>query len=331
MYAPCAANSAPFVRECNGMKRIIRVRVPATTANIGPGFYCFGAALALYCRVDATVEIAKKFDLSIAVSGEGAGMIPRDTRNIVWKAMEAVFHAFRVPANKIPALALSIHNDIPIASGLGSSAAARVAGCVLAYRILKKPLDTGKINQIASALEGHPDNVVPALVGGWCVSVTNGATIEHIKLPVPHLKTIVCTPDFSLNTERARRALPKKVLLRDAVFNLSRSAMMIAALAQKQYQMLSCAMKDRLHQPYRQKLIPGMESVLNAARMSGAVGAALSGAGPSLIALASTKNASRVARAMQTTWKRHMIVAQSRVLSFDTTGTSVQEHIRKGL
>lgn len=292
----------------------IRIRIPATTANLGPGFDTLGAALRLYNEVQVTDGPSR----DIEVVGEGAGTLPTGKSNIVWQAMAMVL------GKKYPfgSLRVRLVNRIPLSSGLGSSAAARLGGLLAAYTVAAKKYSPADVLSIGVRLEGHPDNIVPALAGGVCAAVDGGA-ISYVRIAPPALKAVVCHPAFELPTEKARGVLPRQVPIADAVYNISRTALFVASLAARRYDCLAAAMDDRLHQPYRKKLIPGMGAVCAAARAAGAYGAVLSGAGPSLIALAEPACAPAVGASMQRAWRKLSITSRVFILDFDKHGARI--------
>jgi homoserine kinase len=309
------------------MIKRIRVTVPATTANLGPGFDVLGAALTLYNKLEVVYDpraAAGPACPEIVIEGEGRDALPCDRSNIVWRSMERVFAA----AKRRPAVKqLRLVNNIPLAAGLGSSAAARLSGILAANALCGNRLSTDDMLEIGVRLEGHPDNIVPALVGGLCISFARSLRdhkIRYVKLSPPRLKAVICTPGFELATARARMVLPGTVPLGVAVYNSSRLALLMAALQGGRYELLSMAMEDRLHQPSRARLIPGMEAIFEAARTAGAFGAALSGAGPSLIALCAADRASAVGGQMQQAWQRLHIDSRYFVLGFDARGATVR-------
>jgi homoserine kinase len=259
----------------------VTISVPATSANLGPGFDCLGIALNLRHRVTFTVQ--QEPGLKITAEGEDAHLISRNEDNLVYLAMKLVYHQLGIEP---PGLHIHQQNEIPIASGLGSSSTAILAGLHGANELAGSPLTAEQVLQMATDFEGHPDNVAPASYGGLVLGVqtTDGLIVEQI--PVPAMTVLVTLPDFQLLTEAARSVLPKQVSLVDAIFNSSRVGLLIRALETSDYDLLSAAMEDRLHQPYRMPIIPGMTEAMSAVIEAGAAGAALSGAGPSLIALA---------------------------------------------
>src|SRR3970040_432815 len=270
----------------------IDVRVPATSANLGPGFDVLGLALGLYNEI--AYEEADR--VSVTVEGEGAGRLDTGAGNVVARAALMAHEAAGRPLRAAP-----IHcvNQIPTARGLGSSAAAWVGGLVAANATLGSPLDRDAVLALAWRAEGHPDNVAAALLGGLTVSCVSGERVAAVSLPVPaDLGWVVLVPGIESATREARAPLPNPVTGADAVFSLQRMGLLLAALASGRVDVLGVAMEDRLHQPQRQALFPWMEAVRRAALDAGALGCVLSGAGPSLLA-AVRRGAPPVARAME--------------------------------
>ncbi|MBO8137209.1 MAG: homoserine kinase [Desulfotomaculum sp.] len=300
---------------------MIRVYVPATTANLGPGFDCLGMALNLHNVVEM-----EKLDagLHIEVQGDGSADIPRDESNIVYQAALKVFET----VNFFPAgLRIKLTNQIPVCRGLGSSAAAIVGGIVAANLLSGSKLSKDKMLDLAVQMEGHPDNVAPALFGGITVSAAAEGEVHYICIAPPAgLKTVVAVPDFKLSTKLAREVLPNQVPLQDAVFNVGRAALLAAALCKGDLDKLCCAMEDRLHQNYRASLVPGMKKVLAAARLAGAKGVVLSGAGPTLIAFADD-NFELIAKVMRDTFKESGIIAQVMLLEPTPVGARAMERM----
>lgn len=253
------------------------VRVPASSANIGPGFDALGLALGVYleCRFRCAAR------LSIAISGRDSACIPADERNLIWQTAVAVAEKQRMTLAPIE---LHIHNDIPIGKGLGSSAAALTAGVVIADELLGlgwKPL---RILDEAARLEGHPDNVAACTLGSIVASaIDSGGVARAVRLELPARFNIgVVVPDFDLPTSKARSVLPSCYSREDAIFNVQRAALLIAALATGTISAFPAALEDRLHQPYRVALVPGLDEILRL-RAPGLLGCALSGAGPSIL------------------------------------------------
>ncbi len=305
------------------MKKI-KVRVPATTANLGPGFDIFGASLSMHNEVE--IWQAKNSSGKFIVTGEGKTVLPRNEKNILWKAMDAVFGLLEVKDKyKLSDFNIKLKNHIPLSSGLGSSSAARAAGIIAANAICGNKMSLGEMVDLGVKLESHPDNIVPAFYGGVCISVEGpGEEFSVEQLPVPkQLKAVVCTPGFELATERSRNILPQKYDVKDVVFNASRVALLTKAFCLNDFSDLSRAMQDRMHQPYRAKLIPVMDEIIESAKKAGAYGACLSGSGPSMIAFCSSKKAKEVLAVMTKIWKRETVPVKQFILDFDSSGARI--------
>ncbi|MEX2161228.1 MAG: homoserine kinase [Anaerolineales bacterium] len=257
---------------------MITVRAPASTANLGPAFDCLGLALDLWNETQIEVGGGK---LLVEIEGEGADLIPRDETNLVVRA----FHQLYAQFGKKPPSGLRIFckQRIPLNGGLGSSAAAVATGLLAANALLDSPLNTEKLLQIGSAMEGHADNIAATFFGGLVLVSESKGLFHTQKLEYVPLHAVVIVPEQSLTTRDSRQVVPTQVSLADAVFNIGRSLQVADALRSGDIPALSAAMQDRLHQPYRLPLIPGAAEAILAAQQAGAA-AALSGAGPSLIA-----------------------------------------------
>lgn len=307
------------------MKRVF-VRVPATSANLGPGFDTLGVALGLYndIRMQASGPWSRrraKLALEVVVTGEGAETLPRDARNLVIKSAFRVFaNARRWPRT----LQVSLYNRIPLSRGLGSSAAAVAGGLSAANALVGSPLSSQALLNLAAGMEGHPDNVAPALFGGFCVSAMTHGGVQFLRWPMPSgLTAVVCSPETMLKTRKARDVLPARVPFSAAVHTSSRVAMLMGAILQRRWDLLALAMDDVLHQPARAKLVPGLAGVIAAAHSAGAYGAALSGAGSSVIALCPPRSAARVGRAMNAVFVRRGVDCRVRELPFDNKGVRI--------
>ena len=253
------------------------VRVPASSANLGPGFDAVGVALGIY--LECRFRQAER--LSIQVSGRDADAISAGPDNLIWQTALAVAENARMPISPIE---LQIDNQIPLGKGLGSSAAALTAGVVIADRLLGlgwKPL---RILDEAARLEGHPDNVAACVLGSIVASaIDEGGVARAVRVALPpRFGLAIVVPDFILPTSKAREVLPTCYSREDAIFNVQRSALLIAALATGATTAFPAAIEDRLHQPYRLALVPGLEEILKL-RAPGLLGCALSGAGPSIL------------------------------------------------
>ncbi len=304
-------------------KNKVTVKVPGTSANCGPGFDCLGLAATIYNELEMTLLEDER--LIIESSGDGAETIPTDDKNIVWKSARMVLERSD-NAEKFKGAIIRMENHIPMSRGLGSSAAAIVAGLTAANAIVGTPFNRNEILKFATEIEGHPDNVAPAIFGGFTVSTVDKGVVQTFSFtPKIKLKLVVAVPDFPLSTRVARQVLPKSVPLKDAVFNVGRAAMLVAALIEGKERFLSTAFDDALHQPYRTKLVPGMQEVFSAAKKSGALGVALSGAGPCLIAFsaANKRIENNIAVEMVQTFKKHDVQANALILDPDTRGAVV--------
>lgn len=253
------------------------VRVPASSANLGPGFDSLGLALGVYL----TCRFRRSEALSICVSGRDAGRISACADNLIWQTALAVAESHCL---RMPAINLQILNDIPIGKGMGSSAAALTAGVVIADRLLGlnwKPL---RILDEAARLEGHPDNVAACILGSIVASaIDSGGVARAVRLDLPRRFGIgIVVPDFELPTAKSRGVLPVCYSKEDAVFNVQRAALLVAALATGSTAAFPTALEDRFHQQYRLPLVPGLEEILKL-RAPGLLGCALSGAGPSIL------------------------------------------------
>jgi homoserine kinase len=298
------------------------VTVPGTTANIGPGFDCLGAALTLYNRFHFTALAQAPGSLTIQVRGEEAGRVSTDASNLAYQAFAYYYKQQGWP---VPAVDIAIDLAVPLARGLGSSSTAIVGGLLGANALAKQALDLPALTAMAIAMEGHPDNVVPALLGGCQLAVTqaDGAVTLCPIAWHPDLTPIVAIPDFELSTAAARQVLPATYSRADAIFNTAHLGLLLRGLESGNGDWLQVAMGDRIHQPYRQTLIPGYEAVAQAAQAAGAYGLVISGAGPTLLALAPTAMASQVCAAMATAWRQTGQSAQAQVLSLATQGANV--------
>ena len=258
----------------------IKVSVPATSANIGSGFDALGLAVTLYNTV--TFEESEVLDIS---SADGT-RIPRGESNLVYRSAKGLFEKV---GKQIPPLKITQTNPIPMARGLGSSSACIIAGLLGANRMLGDVLNT-----LATSIEGHPDNVAPALLGGLTSSVFEDGKVYSVKRNVDEtLCFAAIVPDYKLLTEAARAALPKEVSHKDAVYNLSRAALVPAAFCEGRHDLLAIATEDKLHQPYRMPLMPGSKEVFDMARLCGAKAVYVSGAGSTVMAVAEKAEAEK--------------------------------------
>ena len=261
---------------------MIKIKIPATSANLGAGYDSLGLALDFYNQVN--MEESDSIDIT---SLDGVS-IPKDKTNLVYKSASDLF---KVCGKNLKGLKLEQTNNIPMARGLGSSSACIVAGLVGANTLLNNPLSTDDLVDIASQIEGHPDNTAPALLGGIVTAVFDGKKVHWVKQEVyTKLKFVAIIPDFELKTDKARACIPKEISHKDAVYNLSRAALFSASLLTGKFENLRTAVHDRLHQPYRMKLIPHCREVFDIAYNHGAYGVYISGAGPAVMAIVDDNN-----------------------------------------
>jgi len=261
---------------------MIRVRVPATSANMGPGFDTLGIALKLY----------NDFEFRETEDGLKFNGMPKEfcnEKNIIYQAMK---HCFDKAGYKIKGLEISeIKQDVPVSRGLGSSSTCIVGGLVGANEILGKKFSENELLEMAVEIEGHPDNVAPALLGGMVVAIVDENKTFYDKIDVKNgIKFVSIIPNFRLSTKKARSVLPKEISLKDGVYNVSRAALMVACFSSGKYELLKHACKDAFHQNYRSKLIPGFEEVYNKSYELGALGCYLSGAGPTIMVIIDEKD-----------------------------------------
>jgi homoserine kinase len=253
---------------------MIKIRVPATSANLGPGFDCLGLALNVWNEV--SIESANK--IIYHAKGEGAEKLNKGTKNLLTKAFTYVHE---ICGKELKGFDIQVQNEIPMSSGLGSSAAAIVAGLFGANELLNRPLSENELLLVATDMEGHPDNVAPALLGGLVVTVTSDDEIVTRRYEIPDWSIVIVKPDVEWPTKVARAVLPKSVSRADAVYNIGRTTLVVEALRTGDLDLLQSVMDDRLHQSYRLKHISGGMAAHKTAKQFGA--AALSGAGPSII------------------------------------------------
>lgn len=284
---------------------MITCRVPATSANLGPGFDCLGVALGLHNTFTLEAAQADRYP-TLADGGE----------NLAWQALDRLFQHVGIAR---PPLALTQEVAIPLARGLGSSASAIVAGLVLGNAWLGQPLDKQALVALATEMEGHPDNVAPALLGGCVLSA--GAAPLTVSLPWPaDWRLVLAIPDFPLSTAAARAVLPAAVSLPDASFTGARAALLVAALHQGRSDWLGEALQDKLHQPYRRELVRGYDDVEAAALQAGAWGLTLSGAGPTLAAWTGRERAAQIGEAMAQAWRASGVYAEIVIADIDAVG-----------
>lgn len=271
----------------------MKIRVPATTANLGPGFDCLGMALDLWNEIDITLA---GVGIHIEIHGEGQRQLPRDESNLIYKAMD---HVLGKQGVSLPeGLQIRCRNQIPISSGLGSSATAILAGVIGASKLFDLKLSEEEILITAGEIEEHFDNLSAAMFGGLVLTYPTKQGVRWKNFEITEIPIVICIPAIEISTPEARKVLPKNYELSDVVFNISHSNLLLSSLINQDFVLLAEAMRDKIHQPFRMQNIPGGSDALEKAIQEGAYGAALSGAGPGIIAICGENQAS-VGAAMQ--------------------------------
>ncbi|MEP7135058.1 MAG: homoserine kinase [Chloroflexota bacterium] len=295
----------------------ILIKVPATSANLGPGFDALGLALDLWNETTVTLAI----EFSMRIKGEGADVLSTDKNNLIIRAAQKLAE---YAGCSLPPFHADCTNAIPLSSGLGSSAAATLTGLLAGNALTGNPLLKEEILSLACEMEGHPDNVAPALMGGLVVSTMDNDKVIARQIPVETAMSItIALPDFHLPTKEARAALPAQVSMKDAVHNISRAVLVTEAFRNGDMDLLGKSMTDTLHQPYRLPLIPGAQSAMDAAKEAGAAAVALSGAGPSLIAFASKAEAG-IGESMKRAFEAAGLQARIFNLGVSSRGAEIQ-------
>jgi homoserine kinase len=295
----------------------VSIEVPGTTANLGAGFDCIGAALTIYNRFQFTLTQETK----ITVAGMEADRVGTGKDNLAYRSFLKLYQYLQQTP---PEVALHIDLGVPLARGLGSSATAIVAGLLGANRLAGEPLSLAEVMDLGIEIEGHPDNVVPAFIGNCQLSAGSDGKWTICEIPWhSEIIPIVAIPNFELSTEEARSVLPKEISRSDAIFNIARMGLLLRGLAENRPDWLRVSLDDRLHQPYRQSLIKGYQNVRNGAIAAGAYGMVISGAGPTLLALTDVRHQDAVVRAMGDAWQEEGITAEVRRLNLDDRGARI--------
>jgi len=308
----------------------VSVKVPATTANLGSGFDCLGMALPIYNVVTIEETVLPGSGIEINMMSENNSddefaieHIPTDENNIVFKAVEMLYNSIgQVPSE----LKITIKSQIPIAKGLGSSASVVVGGLMAANELLGHPADEPALLSIAAEVEGHPDNVTPAIIGGLVLtSQEDDGSIIYRKLQWPsEWNLTVCIPDYELATEISRSVLPKEVPLKDAAFNTKRIAMFMEAIHTKDAELMKYALQDKLHQPYRTKLVPGLVEIMASLKHEeNVLGCVLSGAGPAILVISQKNNLDRIKSIVHDTWADLNVKTDIRTLKVEEMGAHI--------
>ncbi len=291
----------------------VSVKVPATTANLGAGYDLIGMALSLHNHFH--FQAADSLSLSLKGPRAEECQFGLSEDSLIYRAFASVYQTCQLP---VPKFSLEQEVYVPPARGLGSSSTAIVAGLLAANHSLDQALDLEQILKLATELEGHPDNVAPALLGGCILNIPESG--HCVEIPVPEsLHWGVCIPAFELETRRAREVLPQNVSLADAVNNMSYLGALISGFYRDDPTLIAQGLNDRLHQPYRQQLVPGMQAVMQAAKKAGALGCVLSGAGPSLLVV-SQLPLNEIENAMLASWQALDIKAEFQTCLIDHQG-----------
>lgn len=299
--------------------RKVTVRVPATSANCGPGFDCLGLACTLYNTF--TYEMIPE-GLVIEALGQDAGLLPQGKNNLAAESFYILWDKLGQPATGIK---ITSETQVPVSRGLGSSSTAVVAGLMAANALAGSPLGQADLVTEATLIEGHPDNVAPAILGGMTINVMEEGKVRSLKLaPAKPLKLVVLVPDMQLSTAKARAAMPKAISVRDSVYSTSRAALLIGALATGRYEFLSTALQDKIHTPYRLPLIPGAQEALKRAQEAGAYQAVISGSGSTLMAYAPVDaDLETIGRAMREPFTKRKIDTTVHLLDLDFEGAKI--------
>ena len=308
----------------------VSVKVPATTANLGPGFDCMGMALPIYNTVTIEETVLPGTGIEINVIAEddtsdelSLEHIPMDENSIIYKAVELLYNSIGQTPSE---LKITVHTQIPVARGLGSSASVIVGGLIAANELLGRPADEAALLSIATEVEGHPDNITPAIVGGLVLtSSEEDGSIVYRKLDWPQEWNLtLCVPEYELATDISRSVQPKEVPIQDAVFNAKRLAMFIQAIHTKDSALMKLALKDKLHQPYRMKLVPGLEKIIeNLKHEENVLGCVLSGAGPSILIISERNNLDKIRSIVRETWADLNVKAEIYTLPVENNGAQI--------
>ena len=293
----------------------IELRVPASTSNLGPGFDAIGLAVGLY---NEFLFERREAGLEIIIEGEGETVLGHGSQNLTHRAFQAVREN---SDNPVSGLRIIQHNTIPLARGLGGSGTAVLAGTIAAFLFTGIEPETSRILDQSFTIETHPDNITPSLVGGLTVSLVDDNHVNYVKvIPPSNLTTVILIPDRGLDTGEARRAVPRQFSREDIILNIRGAGAIMAALATGQLENLALAMRDRLHQPYRSPLMPGIKDIFEVALKAGSPGVALSGAGSGIFAFAYPHNEKAIGEAMKGAALRSGINAYSLYLPVDVDG-----------
>lgn len=307
----------------------VSVKVPATTANLGPGFDSLGLALPIFNTITVEETIMPGTGIEINIIDETNEQdiisIPTDENNIVYKAIELLYNSIGQAPSE---LKITIRTQIPIARGLGSSAAVIVGGLIAANELLGRPADEAALLSIATEIENHPDNITPAVVGGFVVSsLEEDGSVIYSKMNWPKDWNItVCIPDYELSTSIARSVLPQEVPMKDAIFNLKHVGMLVQAVNTHDEKLMKAALHDRLHQQYREKLIPGLVEIKEALKHEeNVMGVVISGAGPAVLVISYGNNLDKIRETVSNVWLDLNVKSKILTLQVEENGAQIIE------
>ncbi len=305
----------------------VSVKVPATTANLGPGFDCLGLALPLYneVAVEETVMPGSGIEINILDENDMYDVlsIPKDDNNLAYKAIELLYNFI---GQSVSDIKITIKTNIPVARGLGSSASVIVGGLVAANELLGRPADDAVILSIASEVEGHPDNVAPAIYGGFCISsMESDGSVSYSKIDWPKdWKLTVIIPDYELDTSISRSVIPESISVKDAAFNVRKCAMLVDAVYKQDSEQLKKCLKDKLHQPYREKLIKGFKELNELLEnKEDILGCVISGAGPSILVISKNDGFEKVQNEVKNIFDDFNVECDIRTFDVENQGTIV--------
>ncbi len=300
----------------------LKIKTPATTANLGPGFDCLAASLSLYNEFEI-VLVSNKQKLKITVEGVDSKYISENEDNIFYEAIKKIFDKQKI---QIPSIEIYIRNNIPIKRGLGSSASACVAGVIAGNILCGEPLSENELLDVALELEGHPDNIVACMFGGLCISSVIENKVKFVKLNLPaDILALTIIPQQKISTKEARKILPEKIFFKDAVKNISNVALLVSSLITKKYEFLKFATQDFLHQPYRKKLMPWMQKVFEICLENKSLCCMLSGSGSTVVAIYKKSDINNELLEKIETKLRKVVTCEFKVLPFINKGVIIKQ------
>lgn len=293
------------------------VKVPASTANLGPGFDSFGLALPLFL----TIRVTKSEKTSIKLIGDNLEQVPTDESNLIYKTIEYFYNLY---GEKAPTIDIELESEIPLSRGLGSSGAAIIGGLLAANQLLGNKATIDEVFQIAANIEGHPDNVGASLYGGFVITAMDDAQAKIEKLTPPAgLNLLLIIPKYTLSTKVARGCIPEAIPTKDTSFNIGHASLLLVYLLTGQYDKLTLAMKDKVHQPYRQSSVNGLERLLKESEDTSLFGTALSGAGPTILLFVETKNLKTVDKVVKKIIEEENMDVEVKALSYYNSGAEI--------